>query len=57
MVNSIEPEIYGYNIMDNIKELVSKMDANDLRDILVGEEKKDLMLEGGNMFDDATRIH
>ena len=56
MVNSIEPEIYGYNSMDNIKELVSKMDADDLRDILVGEEK-DLMLEGGNMFDDATRIH
>ena len=55
MVNSIEPKIYGYNIMDNIKELVSSMDANDLRDILVGE--KDLMLEGGNMFDDATRIH
>ena len=56
MVNIIEPEIYGYNSMDNIKELVSKMDANDLRDILVGEEKN-LMLEGGNMFDDVVRIN
>ena len=56
MVNSIEPEIYGYNSMGNIKELVNKMDANDLRDILVGEEK-DLMLEGGNMFEDVVRIN
>jgi hypothetical protein len=34
--------------MDDITELVNQMDPNDLREILVGEEK-DLMLEGGHM--------
>ena len=45
--------------MDNLTELVNGMDASDLRSILVGEEEgnKGLMLEGGNMFEDVTRIH
>ena len=45
--------------MDNLTELVNGMDASDLRSILVGEEEgsKDLMLEGGKMFPDASRIN
>ena len=45
--------------MDNLTELVNGMDASDLRSILVGEDevRKELMLEGGNMFEDVTRIH
>ena len=42
--------------MENLKNAVERMSANDLRTILMGE-KNELMLEGGKMFPDATRIH
>ena len=44
--------------MNELFELVSRMNISDLKNILVGEEDgKSLMLEGGNMFDDVVRIH
>ena len=44
--------------MNELFELVGKMNPADLKSILVGEDdSKDLMLEGGNMFDDVVRIH
>ena len=44
--------------MNELFELVSRMNQSDLKNILVGEEDdKSLMLEGGNMFDDVVRIH
>ena len=44
--------------MDELFELVNRMNPSDLKSILVGEEDaKNLMLEGGNMFDDVVRIN
>ena len=44
--------------MDDLTELVSGMDASDLRSILVGEDEGgiDLMLESGNMFKDDPNV-
>ena len=42
--------------MNKIEDAVGEMSADDLRTILVGETKE-LLLEGGKMFPDATRIH
>ena len=43
---------------NNLFGIVNRMNPYDLKNILVGEdETKDLMLEGGNMFDDVVRIH
>lgn len=42
--------------MNRIKDTVGKMSAEDLRAVLVGEQKE-LVMEGGKMFPDATRIH
>ena len=44
--------------MNELFDLVGKMNPSDLKSILVGEDDgKDLMLEGGNMFDDVVRIN
>jgi len=46
--------------MNELFELVGKMNPSDLKSILVGEDGDDdkaLMLESGNMFDDTVRIN
>lgn len=42
-------------MMENLDNIVDGMSVRDLRDILCGESS--LMLEGGHMFDDVSRIN
>lgn len=42
---------------DEMIELVNLMDASDLRSVLLGGDDRLVFLEGGNMFDDVTRIN
>lgn len=43
--------------MSQITDTVNGMSARDLRSILVGETQDNIVCEGGNMFDDVTRIN